>query len=319
MPLYFTESDVRAVLTMPDLIRTMESALHDFSTGKVQQPVRTVLDVGGRGVLGLMPAYVTTSEAVGAKLVTVFHDNKNRGLPSHLATILLFDPHTGEPLAILDGRYITEARTAAVSAVSAKLLAREGAGVLAILGSGVQARSHAEALACVCKLREIRAWSPNADNLRKFAGEYDAVAAESAEEAVRGADLIVLATNSAEPVIESGWIAPGAHIMAVGACRPNQREMEGALVARGRLFVDSRTAALKESGDVLLAIRDGLISEDHIAGELGELIHGAVAGRESEAQITVFKSLGLAVEDVTAAQLAYDRTVGQASRPVKQG
>lgn len=300
---------------MPDLIGAMQAALRAFSTGQVNQPVRMAMDIAGRGFLGLMPAHMLGEEAVGTKLVTVFHHNVSRGLPSHLATILLFDPQTGGLQAIMDGRYITEARTAAVSAVSARLLAKPNAGVLAVLGSGVQARSHVEALRHVFQLREIRAWSPHSANLLQFAAECGATAAISAAEAVRGADLIALTTSSVEPVLLSEWVAPGAHIMAVGACRPNHREIEGPLVARGRLFVDSRAAALKEAGDVLLTIFDGLITEDHIAGELGELIAGSIPGRESDAQVTIFKSLGLAVEDVASARLVYqralDRKLGQ--------
>jgi alanine dehydrogenase len=298
MPLLLTEPDVRAVLTMPDLIDAMEAALSAFSSGGVVQPVRTVLDLADRhAFFGLMPAYLASVPALGAKLVSVYHSNLERGLPSHLATIVLFDPGTGALEAILDGRYITEARTAAVSAVSAKKLARAGAATLAILGSGVQARSHVDALRCVRSIREIRAWSPTRANLESFTAECGARAMESAEAAVRGADMIVLATASSTPVIESGWVSNGAHVMSVGACRPTQHEMDPALVIRARLFVDSRAAAMKESGDVIGA------GESHIAGELGD----ASTARKTPDEITIFKSLGLAVEDVVAADLALSR------------
>jgi ornithine cyclodeaminase/alanine dehydrogenase-like protein (mu-crystallin family) len=298
MPILLTESDVRAVLTMPDLIAAMDGALTAFSAGEVVQPVRSVLDLADRhAFFGLMPAYLAATPALGAKLVSVYHSNLERGLPSHLATIVLFDPATGALEAILDGRYITEARTAAVSAVSAKKLAREDSVTLSILGSGVQARSHVEALRHVRSFREIRAWSPTRANLEKFAAECGARAMDSAEAAVRGADVIVLATASSTPAIDNLWVDDGAHVISVGACRPTQREMDPALVTRSRLFVDSRAAAVKESGDVIAA------GEAHVVAELGE----SAAVRKSPQEVTVFKSLGLAVEDVVAAHLALQR------------
>lgn len=304
MPLFLNEADVRSLLTMPDLIACMETALAAFSSGGVLQPVRTVLDLAERhAFFGVMPAYVSSTPAMGAKLVTVYHSNLERGLPSHLATILLFDPETGALDAILDGRYITEARTAAVSAVSAKKLAREDATTLAILGSGVQARSHLEALMCVRDFKEVRAWSPTQANLDRFCEETGAMGAETAEEAVRGADVIALTTASPEPILFDAWVKPGAHVIAVGACRPTQREMDPALVARARLFVDSRAAAMKEAGDIVMAIAEGKITPDHIVAELGE----PAAKRNSADEITIFKSLGLAVEDVAAAHLVVQR------------
>jgi alanine dehydrogenase len=317
--LLLSEQDIRALLTMDDLIQTMESALVEFSAGRVRQPLRTVVEVGaGHAFFGVMPAYLPVSSgpasaALGTKLVTVFGSNAELGLPTHLATIVLLDAMTGELLAIMDGRYITEARTAAVSAVSAKLLARSNAGVLAIIGSGVQARSHLTALSRVRALRDVRVWSPREDRRQAFAREMQPEATApirpvaSAQQAVADADLVVLATAAREPVVRGEWIADGTHIAAVGACRPDQREMDTALVRRAKVFVDSRTGALAEAGDLVLPMREGAIDEDHIAGELGELAGGVVEGRRSPADVTVFKSLGMAVEDVTAAHLAYTR------------
>jgi alanine dehydrogenase len=312
--LLLTEQDVRQLISMDDLIETMHSALVEFSSDRVLQPLRTVLEVGEqRAFFGVMPAYLPKSAALGTKLVTVFAGNAALGLPTHLATIVLLDSETGELLAIMDGRFITEARTAAVSAVSARLLARADAGVLAILGSGVQARSHLTALDRVRTLREVRVWSRSDAHRRAFAtGMRSQVAAPirpvaSAQEAVEGADLIVLATAAREPVVRSEWIGDGAHIAAVGACRPDQREMEAQLVGRARVFVDSRAGALAEAGDLVLAARDGFFDESRIAGELGELAAGKVTGRTSPSDVTLFKSLGMAVEDVAAAHLAYVR------------
>jgi alanine dehydrogenase len=314
MALLLREEDVRTLLPMPDLIAAMRGVLIQYSSGRAEQPLRTVLELGDeKAFFGVMPAALTEPAAVGTKLVTVFASNRDRGLPSHLATIVLLDPRTGQLAALVDGRYITEARTGAVSAVSVDLLARGDAGVLAVIGSGIQARSHLEALACVRPLRDVRVWSPNESRRSAFAREMTPQIGASirvvgsAREAVDGADMIVLATSSSTPVITSDWVGDGTHICAVGACRPTHREMDAALVARARAFVDSRVGAFAEAGDIVMALEEGVISRDHVAGELGEVAAGAVTGRESDRQVTLFKSLGMAVEDVAAAHLALDR------------
>ncbi len=330
MPVRFrllTEADVKAVLTMDDLIEAMSSAVGRFSSGRVEQPVRSMIPVNGNdALLATMPAFarggppggaqsgdaIPPGSALGAKLVTVFTSNGSRGLPSHLASIVLLNPETGALMALLDGRYITEARTAAVSAVSSRLLARRGAASLAIIGSGVQAHSHLEALGRVHELRHVTVWSPTPAHREHFVRNARAACpvkpVEHAGEAVVGADLIVLATASSSPVLENGWVKPGAHIMAVGACRPDQREIDPALTARARLFVDSRAAALVEAGDVVMGIAEGRFTAAHIAAELGEVVNGA-PGRLKDSDVTIFKSLGMAVEDVTAADLAFRRAV----------
>jgi ornithine cyclodeaminase len=314
--LLLTERDVKAVLPMPDLIAAMEQALAAYSTGRAVQPVRTVIDVADQhGLLAVMPAALAEPAALGAKLVTVYHRNHERGLPSHLASIVLLDPATGEIIALMDGRYVTEARTGAVSAVSVRYLARPDARTLAIIGAGVQARSHLEAIRHVRDLSEVRVWSPNALSREAFAFEMAPAtglavrAMPTAAAAVQGADLIVLATASRTPVIEADDVAPGAHIAAVGACRPAEREMPTALVARARVYVDSRAGALKEAGDLLLPMAEGAIGESHIAGELGELVAGRVPGRRDITDVTIFKSLGMATEDVVAARLVRERAI----------
>jgi len=308
MPLLLSEADIRAVLPMKDLIATMESALAAFSRREVEQPVRTVLDVRGN-FFGSMPAYLPAAPALGTKLVSVFHENASKGLTTHLATILLFSTETGALDAILDGRFITEARTAAVSAVSAKFLSREDSLVLAIIGSGVQAQSHLEALRCVRHFQSVRIWSPR--NAVTFALAHKVHAADSAEAAVRGADVIVLATSSKTPVIDAAWVKPGAHVISVGACRPTERELDPALLAASSIYVDSRDAAMKESGDIVMGIREGHFSSQRIRGELGEVACGRAEARRNGSEITVFKSLGLAVEDVAAAHLALERAKQQ--------
>jgi alanine dehydrogenase len=286
------EAAVEKLLRMEEVIPAMERALSDFSSGKVVQPVRTMLPVDEhQGFLGLMPAY--TGAALGTKLVAFYP--RNTEVPTHHATILLFKPETGEPLATMDGRLITEVRTAAVSAVATQHLASSDASVLAIIGSGVQAHSHLEALRLVRNFLEVRVWSPR--RAAAFAKEHGVRAATSAEEAVRGADVVVTATTSPTPVLSGGWLAPGTHINAVGAPRPDWRELDDEVLERSRVYVDSREAALKESGDVIAA--------GEIFAEIGEVVSGAKPGRRSAEEITLFKSLGLAVEDVATAELVY--------------
>jgi ornithine cyclodeaminase/alanine dehydrogenase-like protein (mu-crystallin family) len=291
--LFLDEEEVRRYVQVEDLIPAMEKALIDFSAGKVTQPVRSVIKVDPPGgFLGLMPAL--TPDGLGLKAVTFYPSNAQRGIPTHMATIFLVDSETGAPLAVMDGRLITEMRTAAVSAAATKLLALPDAKVLAILGSGVQARSHAEALRLVRDFKEIHVWSPTREHAEGFAKEIDAKAM-SAEEAVRGADVIVTATNSKMPILRGAWLKPGCHVNAVGACRPDWRELDDEAMANV-VFVDSREGALKESGDVIL-------SGAKIYAELGEALAGKVPPRTSET--TIFKSLGMAVEDIAAAMLVH--------------
>jgi ornithine cyclodeaminase/alanine dehydrogenase-like protein (mu-crystallin family) len=292
-PLFLSEEEVRKHLRMEALISAMEKALIDFSAGKVTQPVRSVININPPGgFLGLMPAH--TPDGLGLKAVTFYPSNADRGIPTHMATIFLVDPETGTPLAIMDGRLITEMRTAAVSAAATKLLARPDVKILAILGSGVQAHSHLEALLLVRRFEEIRVWSPTRKHAEEFAKEIGAKAM-SAEDAVRGADVIVTATSSKTPVLKGEWLKPGCHVNAVGACRPDWRELDDDAM-RNVVFVDSREGALKESGDVILCAAK-------IYGELGEALADKIPSRANET--TVFKSLGMAVEDIAAAMLVY--------------
>src|SRR5438874_8132177 len=296
-PLYLDEEQVRQRLRMKELIPAMEKALVDFSAGKVTQPVRSVITVDPPGgFFGMMPAL--TPEGLGIKIVTFYATNAERGIPTHVATIFLVDPETGAPLAVMDGRLITEMRTAAVSAAATKLLAALNAKVLAILGSGVQARSHVEALRFVRSFEEIRVWSPTKAHAERFAKEIGA-RAMSAEAAVHGADVVVTATNSKTAVLKGPWLRPGCHVNAVGACRPDWRELDDDTMGNA-VFVDSREAALKESGDVIL-------SGTKIYAELGEALAGKVPARANET--TIFKSLGMAVEDIAAAVLVYRQKI----------
>jgi thiomorpholine-carboxylate dehydrogenase len=296
---YLDEAAVREVLHWEPLGRAMESALAAFSAGRVQQPVRTVLTVEeGRRYLGVMPA--VAEEAMGLKLVSFYPANADRGIPTHFAVIVLMRTDTGEPLAVMDGRLITEMRTASVSAMVTKHLASPDSRILALLGSGVQAGAHLEALSRVRKFREVRVWSRTAEHARRFAAEHGVVAVASAEAAVRDADVIVTATGAVEPVLQGRWLKAGAHINAVGAPRPTWRELDDAVMAASVLVVDSREAAVKESGDVIL-------SGASIYAEAGEIFAGTKP-KPAPGRTSVFKSLGLAVEDLVTAQLVYEAT-----------
>ena len=308
-PLVLDEAAVGALLRMGDLIGLMERTLADFSSGRALQPVRTVLPIGGHDArMAVMPGYLPGADALAVKVVTVAPGNLERGLPSHLATVLLLDPATGALLAILDGRLITEMRTAAVSAAAARALARPGATVLALLGSGVQAQSHLEAMMLVRPIERVRVWSPSSERREAFAREASRTsgiaveAAGSPERAVRGAGMVVTATSSRAPVLEGRWLEPGAHVTGVGACRADQREMDAETVKRASVWVDSLAAARVEAGDLLLAERDGVRWDEHVRGEIGAVFEGTLAGRNGDDEITLFKSLGLAVEDAASAR-----------------
>jgi ornithine cyclodeaminase/alanine dehydrogenase-like protein (mu-crystallin family) len=291
--LFLNEEQVREHLHIAELIPAMEKALIDFSADKVTQPMRSVITINPPGgFFGMMPAL--TPQGLGIKIVTFYVSNTERGIPTHMATIFLVDPETGAPLAVMDGRLITEMRTAAVSAAATKLLASRDAKVLAILGSGVQARSHIAALRVVRDFEEIRVWSHTPAHAEHFAKQFGAKAMP-AEDAVRGADVVVTATNSKTPVLKGAWLKPGCHVNAVGACRPDWRELDDEAM-ENVVFVDSREAALKESGDIIL-------SSAKVYAELGEALAGKIPPRANET--TIFKSLGMAVEDIGAAMLVY--------------
>jgi len=294
MTLTFSEGDVANVLKYEQLIPAMEKALSDFSAGRVIQPVRNLLTIEeGKRFLGIMPA--VTQNAMGAKLVCFYPKNAGTGVPTHLAMIMLFEPETGQPLACMDGRLITEMRTAAVSAAVTKYLAPEKSRILTLLGSGVQAEAHMQALRRVCQFEEVRVWSRTPEHAKRFAARHGA-RAMAIESAVRGADVIVTATSASEPFLKGAWLKPGAHVNAVGSARPTWRELDDEAM-QNTVIVDSREAVRKESGDVIL-------SNAPIFAEAGELFAGSKIPERSAT--TVFKSVGIAVEDITAARLVYD-------------
>jgi thiomorpholine-carboxylate dehydrogenase len=299
---YLDEASVRAVLAWEPLFAAMERALAAFSVGRVLQPVRSMLTIEeGRRYLGIMPA--VAEPEMGLKLVSFYPGNAGTGIPTHFAMILLFRSDTGEPLAVMDGRLITEMRTAAVSAAVTRHLAAPESQVLALIGSGVQARAHLAALSRVRSFDEVRVWSRTQEHARRFAKEHGVQAAPNAEAAVRDADVVVTATDAREPIVRGAWLKPGAHVNAVGSPRPNWRELDDEAMHKGVLFVDSRDAVLHEAGDVIL-------SKAPIYAEVGEIFAGTKP-KPPSGSTTVFKSVGIAAEDIAAARLAYDADQGR--------
>ena len=310
--LVLAHEDVKRLLAMDDCIKLMAEALADLARGRSWQPLRFVVrPPEEESLMGLMPAHRSSPEpAYGLKTVCIFPGNP-RDLDKHQGGVMLFDGETGELRALIDASAVTSIRTAAVSAVATRALARPDSKVLAILGSGVQARAHLEAMARVLPFEQARVWSRTAEHAQGFAAEAEAPfpveAVDSAEAAVRGADVVVTVTSAREPIVEHGWLAAGAHVNAVGSSIPTARELDSATIAAAALFVDRRESTLNESGEYLRAVEEEGIGPDHIRAELGEVLVGSHEGRRSDEELTVFVSLGLAVEDLAAAEYLYRR------------
>ncbi len=316
--LIIPQSEVPALLPMPECIDAMAEALSALAREAAVLPLRTMVWMPDRsGLLGLMPAYLGAPKSLGLKVISYLPANHGTERDSHQGAVLLFDTSTGVLLAVIDASSITAIRTAAVSGLATRVLAREDAGDLAILGSGVQAESHLEAMAAVRRLKRVRVWSPHLDASRRFAEANSGnagVAIEpiaTAQEAVEGADIICTTTASPIPILLGEWIAPGAHINAVGACFAANRELDTAAVVRSRVIVDRRESALAEAGDLLIPMKEGAITESHIVGELGNVLLGRVEGRRSKDEVTLFKSLGIAIEDLAAAHTIHARARAQ--------
>ena len=314
--LVISEAQVPSLLPMGECMTVMMQALETLARGGAILPLRPLMRVPQKsGILGMMPAYMETPDALGVKIITVFNGNHGTEYDSHQGVVLLFEAEHGSIIAVIDASSVTAIRTAAVSGVATRLLAREDAHDLCILGSGVQARTHLEAMLLARPVTRVRVWSRDADHARTFARAASArhgigvEAIESPGDAVRGADIICTTTSAREPVLLGAWISAGAHINAVGSSTPTAREVDTAAMQRARLFVDRRESALSEAGDFLIARGEGVIGDEHIVAELGELILGGHAGRRSANEVTLFKSLGLAVEDVAAAHHIYSRAV----------
>lgn len=303
-------AEVTRLLPMAECIEAMVAALTALSRGEAQLPLRMVLRTGGKtGHFGVMPAELQEPAVLGAKVISVYQGNEGSALDSHQGVVLLFNPANGEPQAILDAISITAIRTAAVSGAATRVMALEDAGDLAILGSGVQAQTHLEAMACVRPLRRVRVWSRHPERAQAFAAWADRTRQQTVEPvdnvagAVAGADLICTVTASSAPVLEGRWIAPGAHLNVVGSSVASSREIDTAAMSKGRLIVDRTESARNEAGDFLIPRNEGAIADDHIKGELGDVLAGRVPGRTRPDEITIFKSLGLAIEDLAAGEL----------------
>ena len=317
--LILDSEQIRELLPMRDCIELMADALSSLARGEVFQPLRTIIrPPEARGLLGLMPAYRTGDHAAfGMKAICVFPGNPGIGKDAHQGAVMLFSRETGEMIALMNASEITAIRTAAVSAVATRLLSREDAHELAIIGAGVQARTHLAALDAVREITQARVACRNIEHAQELVREmqprftFPIEPVKVNEEAVRSADLIVTATSSQEPVINKDWISPGAHINAIGTHSPNSREIDSATMAAARIFVDRCESALNEAGDYLLAAKEGLINADSILGEIGELLIGTKQGRNSVDEITLFKSLGLAIEDVACAEYLYQKALSQ--------
>ena len=315
--LFVNHDDVLALLPMAECIDAMTDALRTLARGGALLPLRQVVRLpDGRNAFALMPAALNDPSALGAKIITVFPGNDATPYDSHQGAVLLFDTEYGRLIGILDASTITALRTAAVTAVATRLLAREDARTLALLGAGVQAETHLESIGLVRRIDEVRVWSRSGDRARRFADRYAAagkriVVCQSAREAAEGADVVCTITSSREPVLFGEWLAPGTHVNAVGASLATSRELDSAAVVKSRLYVDRRESTVNEGGDFLVPKREGLIGDDHIVGEIGELLiePPRIPGRRSADEITLFKSLGLAIEDVAAARRIYDRAL----------
>ncbi len=312
--LVLAQADVRTLLPMSECMDVMGGVLRSLSAGEGLNPLRSLMPLpGGRGILGMMPGMPASPEALGIKVVTVFPGNHGSAWDAHQGMVILFDPENGLPVGILDASEVTAIRTAAVSGVATRALAREDASELALLGSGVQARTHLEAMLLARPFERVRVWSPSQEHREAFArraGERHGVrveAAASAEQAVRGAHVVCTVTSARDPVLRGAWLAPGAHVNAVGSSVKSARELDAEAVARARLFVDRRESTLSEAGDFLMAAAEGAVDEGHILGELGDVLLGRLGGRRSPDEVTLFESLGLAVEDVAAASYTLER------------
>jgi alanine dehydrogenase len=314
--LILSEKQVESLIDIDELIAALERAHIQYSTGKAVMPVRLVVPlpkIDGR--ITSMPGFLDEDQALGMKVVTYFHNNPKQNLPSILATIMLFSPESGKMIAVMDGSYITAIRTACASAMASKVLSSPTASALGVLGAGVQAKAHIAALSQVRKIRSIKIYSPSGTSASRIKQEVELQlgtaieVASSAEDAVRGADLIVTATTAKQPILSADWLKPGAHINAVGSHRPDLRELDGSMMARSKVFVDSREAIMAECGDVLLALAEKSITADHVQAEIGEVLAGSKPGRTGTEEITLYKSVCIAIQDVATAQLIYHKAL----------
>jgi ornithine cyclodeaminase/alanine dehydrogenase-like protein (mu-crystallin family) len=307
---YINNEKIKALLPMRDCITVMETMFRDLAEGRILQPLRSLMWLPDRsGLLGMMPGYAQDPNIIGIKLITIFHANGPAGLPSHQGVVILFEATHGTPLLLLDAAAITAIRTAAASALATQLLAREDASSLAIIGTGEQAERHIESISLVRPIDTIYCWGRNPNHAKalrdRLAARYPIHLAATPQAAVEAADIICTVTSAPQPVVEGRWLKPGTHLNVIGSCTPNNREVDSKAIEISSLFTDRYESLFKEAGDFLIPKQEGIVTEAHVKGELGEVLTAAKPGRTSPAEITLFKSLGIAAEDLYAAWHIY--------------
>lgn len=313
--IYISGELVRELLDMKSCIKLMNDTFFALAKKECTQILRTALSLEERNILGVMPSSISSKKIAGAKILTVCPDNFNKGLPSHQGLVVVFETETGSLKAVVEGDAITEIRTAAVSAVATELLSRKDSKVLAILGSGLQARKHLEAIKLVRQIEYVTVWDINLDSAKKYSAEMSerfgipVRVCKTTEEAVKDADIICTVTAAKEPILMGRHVKKGAHINAVGACNRNYRELDSELIKNSKFFSDSIESTINESGDFLIPLEEGVINKDHILGEIGDIILGKINGRKNYDDITIFEALGLAVEDLAAADFVINRAL----------
>jgi alanine dehydrogenase len=313
-PLFVNKEKIASLLPMEECIAVMEKMFRSLAAGDCLQPLRNIMRLpDGSGVLGMMPGHAAALGIMGIKVITVFHANRESGLPSHQGVIMLFDAKNGQPLMLFDALEITAIRTAAASAVATKLLSREKSSTLAIIGSGEQAKRHIESMLLVRNIRQVNIWSRNEKHAMELAnelsGEYNLPihVKKNVQQAVEHADIICTVTSSKEPVVMGDWISAGTHINAVGSSTAAARELDTAAMVKSKLFADRYESLFNEAGDYLIPKKEGAIADEHVRGEIGEVLSGTKKGRENDEEITVFKSLGIAAEDIFSAYHIYQK------------
>jgi ornithine cyclodeaminase/alanine dehydrogenase-like protein (mu-crystallin family) len=315
-PLYIDKEKISSLLPMAECIPLMETMFRDLAHGKTLQPLRSLMRLPNHnGLLGMMPAYAGVPDIIGIKIITVFHGNGAAGYPSHQGVVMLFDGRHGQPLMLFDAEEITAIRTAAASAVATRLLAKEDATHLAVLGTGQQAERHIEAIGLVRKIEKISLWGRNkahAEALKeKINYPCPVIIHDTAQSAIREADIICTVTASPQPILSGEWISPGAHLNVAGACTPNTREVDTTAITRSGLFTDRYESLFNEAGEFLIPKKEGHITEANVKGEIGEVLIGTKKGRTSPGGITLFKSLGIAAEDLYSAWHIYNKIEGK--------
>ncbi|MBI9046144.1 MAG: hypothetical protein JEZ06_16750 [Anaerolineaceae bacterium] len=313
--LILNQEEVTRLLSIKDCIDVMQDTLSALAHGDARQPLRSAMPLPDHNVIAWMPSYLGNLQTAGVKVISVFPHNHSAGLDAHQGAVLLFEGQHGRLKGIVDATAITAIRTAAVSAAATKLLSNPDAQTLAILGAGTQASAHLEAILAVRNIRQVRIWSLPLEQAQDFAHRESLKhhipiqVLPDAQQAVWDADIICTTTPASEPILNGEWLSPGVHINAVGSSIPKARELDSDAVVRSRLFVDRLESTISESGDYLVPLREGLITQAHIQGEIGDILIGKISGRQSPEEITLFKSLGLGIEDLAAAEYVYQKAL----------